>query len=385
MKKKTHDEFIKEIGVINPDIKIIGKYESSKKHIEVICKKCGNKYDSTPNNLLLGKKCKICANKYNGENKRKTNTQFIKELENLDLGIISLDEYQGKDVKIKFQCNKGHVWESRPNDILHGYGCPFCAGNKVLKGFNDMWTTNPDMAKMLLDSDLGYKLSDGSNKIVDFVCPDCGTSKKISPHQLGSYGLACRVCSDGISYPNKFARALLKQLPVDNVKYEWNPDWLKPYFYDNYFEYNGLSYILEMDGGLGHGKVGFNSLNNDVDGLQRDMVKDSLAKEHDLTVIRIDCDYRDVMSRFEYIKNSILNSELSKMFELNFIDFDSCNQAATKSLSLQAANLYDKGLKIQEIANKLEVPYSTIYTWLKRLSFEGLCSYKPVIGRPKIC
>ena len=384
MKKKTHDEFIEEIGIINPDIEIIGKYEGNKKHIGVICKRCGNQYDSTPNNLLSGKRCKICANIDNGKNKRKTNIQFIKELLDLDLGIIALDEYQGKETKINFQCTKGHIWESRPSDILHGYGCPFCSGNKVLKGFNDMWTTNPDMARMLLYNDLGYKLSEGSNKKVDFICPDCGAPKRISPHQLGTYGLACHICSDGISYPNKFARALLKQLPVCNVQYEWNPDWLKPYFYDNYFEYNGLDYILEMDGGLGHGQISFNSSKKDIDGIKRDILKDNLAKEHGLIVIRIDCNYRNVLNRFEYIKNNIINSELSKMFDLNSIDFDLCNQTATKSLSLQAANLYDQGLKIKDISSKLEIPYSTIYTWLKRLSSEGLCSYQPILGRPKI-
>mgnify|MGYP003486934741 CR=1 FL=1 len=55
MKRKTHEEFIDEIKIVNPDIDIIGRYENSKKHIDVRCKRCGTKYSSTPNNLLCGK------------------------------------------------------------------------------------------------------------------------------------------------------------------------------------------------------------------------------------------------------------------------------------------------------------------------------------------
>ena len=55
MKRKTHEEFIEEIKIVNPDIDMIGMYENSKKHIDVRCKRCGTKYSSTPNNLLCGK------------------------------------------------------------------------------------------------------------------------------------------------------------------------------------------------------------------------------------------------------------------------------------------------------------------------------------------
>ena len=80
----------------------------------------------------MWKKCRICSNKDNGISKMKTNEQFLKELNDLDVGIIALETYKGKERKIKFQCKNGHMWLSRPHDILKGYYCPFCAGNKVL-------------------------------------------------------------------------------------------------------------------------------------------------------------------------------------------------------------------------------------------------------------
>lgn len=41
----------------------------------------------------------------------------------------------------------GHEWESNIYNRKKGHGCPYCSGLKVLSGFNDLATTNPDLAK----------------------------------------------------------------------------------------------------------------------------------------------------------------------------------------------------------------------------------------------
>ena len=384
MRKKTHEEFVNEIKIINPDVEIIGKYVNNKTHLDVVCKKCGTKYTSTPNNLLSGRRCKICANKENGIAKMKTNDEFLKELNDLNIGIIALEPYNGNDTKINFQCKNQHIWQAKPHDILSGYGCPFCSGNKVLKGFNDMWTTNPGMANMLYNKSIGYEISESSHQNLEFVCPRCGHHKFISPYQLGKYGLACPVCSDGISYPNKFIIALLSQLNVDNLESEYSPDWIGKLRYDTHFSYNDHEYIVEMDGGLGHGFSNNESIREiGLSGKELDDYKDQMALKHNITVIRIDCFYTKMEERFLYVKNSIQNSELNILFNLDYVDYDSCNQYATDSLSILAANLYDDGYSIREISKKLNISYDSIYKWLKRLFFEGLCSYKPIRENPK--
>ena len=88
--------------------------------------------------------------------------------------------------------------------------------------------------------------------------------------------------------------------------------------------------------------------------------------------------------RFNYIKQSILNSELKDILNLSDINWEKCNREATKSLHMEAAKQYDDGLSISDIAKNLHISYSTAYSWLKRLAEEGLCSYRPVIGRKKI-
>ena len=40
-------------------------------------------------------------------------------------------------------CENGHEWRSRVADRAKGHGCPYCAGQRVWKGFNDLATTHP--------------------------------------------------------------------------------------------------------------------------------------------------------------------------------------------------------------------------------------------------
>jgi hypothetical protein len=48
--------------------------------------------------------------------------------------------------KVWWLCSQGHEWEATPNDRHRGTGCPVCAGRSVLRGFNDLATTNPTVA-----------------------------------------------------------------------------------------------------------------------------------------------------------------------------------------------------------------------------------------------
>lgn len=44
-------------------------------------------------------------------------------------------------------CSKGHSYDASPSNRLLGRGCPYCSNHKVLKGFNDLATTNPNLSK----------------------------------------------------------------------------------------------------------------------------------------------------------------------------------------------------------------------------------------------
>jgi hypothetical protein len=55
---------------------------------------------------------------------------------------------RGSNVKRKWKCSKGHIWEtSIKNRTVSGSGCPVCSGREVLKTYNDLNTTHPGIAK----------------------------------------------------------------------------------------------------------------------------------------------------------------------------------------------------------------------------------------------
>jgi predicted RNA-binding Zn-ribbon protein involved in translation (DUF1610 family) len=162
-----------------------------------------------------------------------------------------------------------------------------------------------------------------SERKILVTCPQCGHVKKIAICDLLRNGLGCPKCSDGVSYPNKFGRNFIEQLNVKNIIYEYRPKWLvvndNQCSYDIYFEYNDTKYIIEMDGGLGHGNFTYKRIDgNDIDGLRRDLAKDKLAQANGITVIRIDCKKSDS----NYIKDNIMNSPLPSILNFSESDID---------------------------------------------------------------
>ena len=52
----------------------------------------------------------------------------------------------GSHKRLEWVCKLGHTWTVAPNQRRAGYGCPICSGQKVLAGFNDLATTDPEIA-----------------------------------------------------------------------------------------------------------------------------------------------------------------------------------------------------------------------------------------------
>lgn len=192
-------------------------------------------------------------------------------------------------------------------------------------------------------------------------------------HHLVVTGFACPVCGDGVSYPNKFCRALLSQIDNLNAKYEYQPNWAKPYFYDTYFEWNGSKYILEADGMQHFTDNNFGRIT--LDEVKRiDNIKNELAISHGINVIRIDCR----KSELNYIRANILNSVLSEIFNLSNVDWLMCERNARSSLMEQVCNFYNasSNKQIKYIAEQLNLSAVTVRRYLNRGTNIGICNYK---------
>ena len=49
--------------------------------------------------------------------------------------------------KVWWKCEQGHEWQAAVYSRLNGNGCPYCSGQKILVGYNDLMTTNPKLAE----------------------------------------------------------------------------------------------------------------------------------------------------------------------------------------------------------------------------------------------
>jgi hypothetical protein len=79
-------------------------------HLTILkTKKIGVQHAIVPEKLLM-----ICANMLDHD---------------LRKGNCLSDKYYNRDTKLKWICEKSHIWEARPEDVLRGTWCPVCAGN----------------------------------------------------------------------------------------------------------------------------------------------------------------------------------------------------------------------------------------------------------------
>ena len=377
-KKITHEEFVNKIKERNKrNITILGEYQGTNKKIKVICNNCGDVWDAWPSDLLSNHGCMRCGKKRAGMKLALSHDEFLSRIQECSPNVTVISRYVNfyTDVTVKYDCN--HILDVDPKILLRGNGCPYCSGHRVLVGFNDVWTTNPEIAKLLADPLDGYKYTKGSNQKVRFRCPDCGDVSYKSLLQISRYKFVCNKCSDNISYPNKFGRAFLSQLPIDNVDYEYSPDWAKPYLYDNYFEYNGMSYIVEMDGNQHYIECSYCDLTLD-ERIKIDNIKDKLAEEHNICLIRINCS----VSNCDYIKNNILSSALNQLFDLSYIDWALCDEFSQKNVVKEISLAYNNGNHdVSNLGRIFHLSPSSVRRYLQKGNKFGWCDYDSTISQ----
>lgn len=276
----------------------------------------------------------------------------------------------------------GNIFQMIEWNIKKGDSCPVCARGRIVKGINDMCTTNPEMASHLFNYEDGYTHSDIYQGKLQWVCPDCGKVFTRSPLYIQTYGLKCPYCSDNISYPNKFMADILEQLEIlyeTEVLFDWcvfkhpQSDQDTYGFYD--FVIESQKIIIEMDGGLGHGFSKHSGSKESLeDQLYRDAKKNELAEQNGYQVIRIDAKYTGNQDRFEYCKSSVIKS-LRNIFDLSAINWESANLNACSNLLKEICLGYNSGLTIKTLVEKYHKSRGCIYNYLKIGASLGICNY----------
>jgi len=97
----------------------------------------------------------------------------------------------GSAKKMSWKCSQGHIWKANVANRSKGNGCPICAGQIVLAGFNDIATLRPDLAAEADGWDT-TSIRPGSNKKLPWLC-DKGHKWLASPNSRNR-GSGCPVC-----------------------------------------------------------------------------------------------------------------------------------------------------------------------------------------------
>jgi len=108
------------------------------------CKK-GHNWNAAIRDRFGGSGCPICANQtieVGFNDLKTTHPELAKEADGWD----PTQEFAGTRKSMNWVCASGHKFKSAGYSRVAGRGCPICSNKKLLKGFNDLATTHPQLA-----------------------------------------------------------------------------------------------------------------------------------------------------------------------------------------------------------------------------------------------
>jgi Mn-dependent DtxR family transcriptional regulator/very-short-patch-repair endonuclease len=214
-------------------------------------------------------------------------------------------------------------------------------------------------------------------KYYHIKCVYCNHKYTRNQTSIKDRGVRCPVCSDGVSYPTKVVANILNQLGV-KYKTEKIFNWSNNKRYDFYIE--DLNTIIEVHGGQHYEERFVNKNGAKRKTLKEEQMNDKLKQEMALqnginNYIVIDARKSDI----EWIKKSVLKSNLCRMYDLSKIDWDECKNSTANNLTLVISSMFvENDISIsKKIAEKLGISYKTVVEHLNRGASLGWCNYDP--------
>lgn len=253
------------------------------------------------------------------------------------------------------------------------------SGNFVkckLSGLVNSIYANPNSPnrKLIIDSvgiDEAKTLTPYSNKKIQIICPACKTKQPIQLCKLTERGFRCNKCSDGLSYPERLFRSVLKKLKIaylgqltyDNGKTRY--DFFLPDF-NAIIETHGTQHYEES----GRGRTLEEEQKNDE-------YKRKLAIENGIK----NEDYHDIDCRVSTLEWCRPNIEkvinLYTQITLTEEDWRQISIDSLTNILVEVCKRYEvKRCSIPMLASEFNIDKTTVRNYLKTGSSLGLCSYK---------
>lgn len=196
---------------------------------------------------------------------------------------ISLDNIaKGSNISLEFKCSKGHIFYRKPHGFINStQWCPYCSGQKVIKGDNDLktWCNKNGvfgeiLLKQLDENENPSELSFGSKKVVNFKCIKCGNVWKSTINNRTAYKTGCPKCNRSSTsfgeqliyrYYNKIYKNVQNRIKtIDGYEFD-----IAIFDLNACIEYNGMHW------------------HSDENTIQRDKEKRELCNKHNIKLITV--------------------------------------------------------------------------------------------------
>lgn len=155
------------------------------------------------------------------DNKKLMAEYDFKKNKEIDLEKVKI----GTHKKAWWICSNGHSYEQEIRSKAKGIGCPICSNKIVVKGFNDLATTNKELLsewnyeKNNKNNITPYNITKGAEKKVWWICPRCKESYECLVYSKKEK-VGCPYCSSKIF-----------KIGLNDI-FTLNPNWEK------YWDYN---------------------------------------------------------------------------------------------------------------------------------------------------
>lgn len=165
-----------------------------------LCPKCGYEYKAIIANRSKGTGCRNCSNQilHSGINDLATlYPEIAKQWYYEKNGNLTPNQVFPKtNKKVWWKCKNEHVWQASPNSRVSGRNCPYCTGNKVWIGYNDLATTHKELANEWNYERNGeltpQMVSAGCAKKIWWKCSKCGCEyQAYISNRIKGFGCKC--------------------------------------------------------------------------------------------------------------------------------------------------------------------------------------------------
>jgi hypothetical protein len=144
--------------------------------------------------------------------------EWVRPVDDVDMAPKAVSA--GSNRQVVWVCPEGHEYPATVvNRTKRRSGCPYCAGQKATPGENDLASTHPDIAAMLIRAD-PTTLRPGSGSKQTWRCSDGHHTFERSVHSMVRLGGSCPFCTGSRIQAGENDLATC----YPNIGAEWHPD-----------------------------------------------------------------------------------------------------------------------------------------------------------------